>query len=536
MLRISLGLGFAVALVGCKNDNRLIDNSGNEQVDDVRPACIEVDPGSLVFDPVEVGVDLPITKIVTIRSTCEADLELYGLELDDPQAPFELGTLGAVRLPQGSSTDFTVTFDPQTARDPFVGKALITSNDDDDSTVAVDLTGAGIAPIIEVSPPQYDFGDPYIGCPLSQPYTITNVGTADLVVTDVTFATGSIDFASARPEGLPITLVPNASFDVDVDYMGLDDFADQGFLTVISNDPWTPEVLVTATGNARPFGANVDTYEQPLKAGTDIIFVVDNSCSMSEEQANLADNFESFIDTLEASDSDYRVGVITTDNPNFQGPVIDNNTPDPVGTFQAQALVGINGSGNEMGLEMPYQCTQPAADAGPGGQFLRDTATLSIVILSDEEDHSGPSYYSLTPVQDYIDYWLGIKGGNTDLVRVNAIAGDVPNPTCGTAEAAHRYLEAVDATGGEFVSICATDWGANLEQVALGSISQHHSFALTEAPVPLTIVVRIDGIETTVGWHYDERVQSIVFNADSIPAGGSTIEISYEKMPDSCEQ
>jgi hypothetical protein len=55
----------------------------------------------------------------------------------------------------------------------------------------------------------------------------------------------------------------------------------------------------------------------------DILFVIDNSGSMGEEQANLAANFAAFIEVLEAPDveANYRIGVTTTDrgNPWCQG-------------------------------------------------------------------------------------------------------------------------------------------------------------------------------------------------------------------------
>src|SRR5690606_18273285 len=50
----------------------------------------------------------------------------------------------------------------------------------------------------------------------------------------------------------------------------------------------------------------------------DILFVIDNSGSMGEEQANLAANFGSFVGVLEAPDveANYRIGVTTSDNGN----------------------------------------------------------------------------------------------------------------------------------------------------------------------------------------------------------------------------
>ena len=55
----------------------------------------------------------------------------------------------------------------------------------------------------------------------------------------------------------------------------------------------------------------------------DILFVIDNSGSMGEEQAILAQNFGSFIEVLEAKEveANYRIGVTTTDNGNPWCPV-----------------------------------------------------------------------------------------------------------------------------------------------------------------------------------------------------------------------
>ena len=51
----------------------------------------------------------------------------------------------------------------------------------------------------------------------------------------------------------------------------------------------------------------------PLTAKVDLLFLVDNSGSMSEEQANLASNLATFLAGLETVVKDYHIGVITTD-------------------------------------------------------------------------------------------------------------------------------------------------------------------------------------------------------------------------------
>jgi hypothetical protein len=287
--------------------------------------------------------------------------------------------------------------------------------------------------------------------------------------------------------------------------------------------------VADVTATAVKYGDNLDVFEQPLKSETDIVVVVDNSCSMAEEQASLTSNFESFIDTIIAADGDYQIAVITTDNPAFRGDVITPATPDPVDEFTTQALAGVSGSGDERPMQMASQCTDVGGDCEPGGTFLRDDAMLAFVVVTDEPDSS-----PMSP-SDYVDGWLEIKNDDPDLLRFHVIGGDVPTPSCTTAAMGSTPLDETAAlTGGEFVSVCAADWGASLEAVALGSVTINDSFALTQLPVPQTIEVTVDGIETAIGWEYDAGTNSVVFESDFIPAGGSTIEIQYELMPD-CE-
>ena len=56
-----------------------------------------------------------------------------------------------------------------------------------------------------------------------------------------------------------------------------------------------------------------DVFQQRRKNTVDVLMVVDNSCSMFEEQDKLAANFESFIDAFEGIEVDWQIGVVTTD-------------------------------------------------------------------------------------------------------------------------------------------------------------------------------------------------------------------------------
>lgn len=170
----------------------------------------------------------------------------------------------------------------------------------------------------------------------------------------------------------------------------------------------------------------------------DILFVVDNSCSMEDEQELLARNFDAFIQLLTSANADYRIGVISTSlkvgtgqpqeerggvsrssfsaadpnylvgNPDFsacapvgipnacfRGPnaeqrVVESSQPSEtqISAFQANVRVGSCGSGQEEGLAAMLAGLRKMGPGDCNAGFLRDEANLVVVILSDEDDQS----------------------------------------------------------------------------------------------------------------------------------------------------
>ena len=68
---------------------------------------------------------------------------------------------------------------------------------------------------------------------------------------------------------------------------------------------------------------------------------------MQEEQEALVDAAETFFAALAESQIDYRLGVITTDGETLRG----GSFTTSIDAFRERVQVGINGEGNEAGLE-----------------------------------------------------------------------------------------------------------------------------------------------------------------------------------------
>lgn len=74
-----------------------------------------------------------------------------------------------------------------------------------------------------------------------------------------------------------------------------------------------PLLLLSCTEYSYTSARMTDVFQQNRMNTVDVLLVVDNSCSMVEEQDKLASNFRSFIDAFEGVDVDWQIGVTTTD-------------------------------------------------------------------------------------------------------------------------------------------------------------------------------------------------------------------------------
>jgi len=224
-------------------------------------------------------------------------------------------------------------------------------------------------------------------------------------------------------------------------------------------------------------GSTVPTscaYDAPLfePVQTDILFVVDDSNSMSEEQEGVARELPTFVQILQAGagvQQNLRVGLVNTSvysaffdgNQTFltqypeggwlrQFPAADGGVgdgarwlTDPDPEIVARLALGIRALGiNGSFQETPFEAARialtgtnfnrPLPDGGnPNAGFLRVGARLLVVAVSDEDDCSEMSFRPpkvqftnalgqdfctlnenlLTPVGDYVSAFLSLPDG-----------------------------------------------------------------------------------------------------------------------------
>ncbi|RMG15735.1 MAG: choice-of-anchor D domain-containing protein [Deltaproteobacteria bacterium] len=413
----------------------------------------------------------------------------------------------------------------------------------------VTMIGQGVRSAIEVIPTEVDFGVVTVGCASRDTdVTIYNIGQAPLNVTDIYLdppgkgqpPSGPFSITAAPP--LPTTIAGGSSMTIKLKYRPPDTNTHSALL-VIESDAQNGNYFTTPlTGQGTNDSHQVDQFQQLSEPMVDVLWVVDDSCSMSEEQNNIANNANTFLNRALNLMTDFQLGVVTTDmtDPNKSGrlqsrngrpKIITRSTPNPAAAFADNVRQGTFGDATEKGLDATHAAlsdpliNDPAANAG----FLRDDAKLVVIAVSDEEDSSTP------PVDFFVDFLKNIKGyRNSDLMSFSAIVGPEPSGCSsadGDAVAGTRYLEVARRTGGLERSICSNNWGQIADDLGLDAFGAKSQFFLSREPIPSSIVVRVNGSTVpSSDYSYDAPSQSVIFDPTAVPPQGATVEVEYDTV------
>lgn len=231
--------------------------------------------------------------------------------------------------------------------------------------------------------------------------------------------------------------------------------------------------------------------------GVDLLFVIDNSDTMAEEQGKLLAAAGGFVDDiakLVPEDVTFQVGAVTTDSADLvrsPGGVACNFFAESGLPFISHAggmnaaldaglscalAVGTAGSPDERPMEMALTALGPAANVVGGPEpganmgFVRDDAALVVVVLTDEEDdlETVTAWGSAGNPDSWADELSTIVEGVDDRVSVLSLVGHAkPNACPGFqwdgkegAELAPRLIEFTQRfTHGMVGDACATSYG-----------------------------------------------------------------------------
>lgn len=320
---------------------------------------------------------------------------------------------------------------------------------------------------------------------------------------------------------------------------------------VVIGEPNAPELEVPT---------RTDVITQVTTPKVDVLWVIDDSCSMADEQQKLAENFPLFIEFFLDSGLDWHIGVLSTDmtanskSGKLQGAAgfkyLDNDVPNPAGLFADMAQLGTGGSFEEKGRAAAYAALTDPLLSGYNAGFYRDEASLHLVAISDEEDQSGNN-----PTRnEFIGFLRSLKQED-DMVTFSSIVG--PNPAACGAQTGSNYHAVTNAIGGIIESICEDDWAPVLEELGLQAAGLRREYFLSELPVADSIRVYVEDGDYVYGgvnriqledsdlptacsetwqnatfcftYDYDDRRNSIIME-EFVPSPLAQVNITYDLL------
>ena len=421
---------------------------------------------------------------------------------------------GTMVYDDDAADDDTAMPDDDTADDD-------TAMPDDDTELPQEGVYFGAIPDFEVN----------LGCADNQGMSLFNDTEVDVTVEELDLGAEDSDFALMSAEPPPWIVAAGASAPFAVLFEPGTLGTQEIDVVAATDHAGYPEVTGQVVGHGLAEDDWMDVFFAPDANTLDILWVVDNSCSMPEEQDKLAEMAAPLIEFLATGGFDVQMGVVTTDNATLQAPVIDAAAPDAVTAFADAVYLGTGGSGTEQPLSYGLAAlSSPLVDPGGANEgLIRQLAGLAVIAVTDEDDQSTGT------ADEYATSFLALKD-DPDTVAVSAVDGGPTGCTGygGEAFAATKLHNVVDGTGGVEGSICDDDWMPVLQSIPALTAQPQYRYCLTFTPFATSLEVTVDGTELTEGWSYDEAANCIEFEAGYVPVPGAEILVYYAEPAGGC--
>jgi hypothetical protein len=235
-------------------------------------------------------------------------------------------------------------------------------------------------------------------------------------------------------------------------------------------------LLMNLTAVANP--ANTPELQTLPRPAVDILFVIDDSGSMTLHQQNLVNNISLFSDVfVRHSQLDYQIGVVTSST--YGGgasccgklvgnvKIVDRNTLNKNEVLRKNMLVGTIGNGSES-LFSPIHLalSEPLLSTWNKG-FLRPHALLTTIFITDADDQSPET------AQQTFDFLLKLKDNKAWKILTFGVIIPTGEENCerdaGSNESPKRleeFLGLSQNAGFNTFSLCDSGYGLKLQNMA----------------------------------------------------------------------
>ncbi len=274
--------------------------------------------------------------------------------------------------------------------------------------------------------------------------------------------------------------------------------------------------------------------EMTSNADLDILWVIDNSGSMSAHQRTVIANIDQFIDGLvQGTALRWRTAMISTTR--FQAPFIGLKPGDEADYTmvsvndrfkRAVQRLGLAGDGTEKMFD-------PVIDAlTTYPKFVRPNAWLAIIVVSDAPEQSPMS------TDLFVQNLIKIKNGKKDKILFYGFLN--PSDWCPVTDSAFVWMASKfemllrQIAGGAY-KLCDPVFGKNLANLGanLASVVVTPRMVLKDQPIPASIRVYYKDRELRGGkggdWEYSSNWNAILFtDLTFAPGNDESVRIVYD--------
>ena len=261
----------------------------------------------------------------------------------------------------------------------------------------------------------------------------------------------------------------------------------------------------------------VDSFIQPESTeGVDILWVIDRSCSMRDNEPLLFDGIDAMINSLPSTG--WRLNMISNSPPNVlndkQFPLVPGDTVADAQTMYNKMSTGTYEMGFDALEEYLFYNTYVS-------QWMRTDVPLLVVFVSDEEDQSNQ-----TPAQ-FVQWYSNYR---KNVYLASIVHVDPYESLCNVSfyDVGYNSIEATDLLGGVVVDICSDDWAPGVTDASV-QITPYEQYELTHIPTDKNeVYVFIDGVPN-YDWYYNRTDNTVYFTV--VPTGNQLVEIAYPYAP-----
>jgi hypothetical protein len=261
----------------------------------------------------------------------------------------------------------------------------------------------------------------------------------------------------------------------------------------------------------------VDSFIQPESTeGVDILWVIDRSCSMRDNEPLLFDGIDAMINSLPSTG--WRLNMISNSPPNVlndkQFPLVPGDTVADAQTMYNKMSTGTYEMGFDALEEYLFYNTYVS-------QWMRTDVPLLVVFVSDEEDQSNQ-----TPAQ-FVQWYSNYR---KNVYLASIVHVDPYESLCNVSfyDVGYNSIEATNLLGGVVVDICSDDWAPGVTDASV-QITPYEHYELTHTPTDMNeVYVFIDGAPN-YDWYYNRTDNTVYFTV--VPTGNQLVEIAYPYAP-----